>query len=146
MLSLYLFFLSHVEKITTWQDPRKPMNQPLNHVSHRPATTSTPVPQRSMAMSQPNLSEYWMASLWWTCKRDQRDTSWFVCQSNFWFKKVPLILLLDLTVCSPLHLLHFPLYGLGSKVNMYCLRWSSNISCSILEPPWLSDVVLDIEK
>ncbi|NXV03840.1 WWTR1 protein, partial [Cettia cetti] len=49
------FFLSHIEKITTWQDPRKPMHQPLNHVSHHPAATSTPAPQRSMAMSQPNL-------------------------------------------------------------------------------------------
>ncbi|NXO96204.1 WWTR1 protein, partial [Certhia brachydactyla] len=58
------YFLNHIEKITTWQDPRKPMNQPLNHVSHHPAATSTPAPQRSMAMSQPNLSEYWMASLW----------------------------------------------------------------------------------
>ncbi|NWZ90745.1 WWTR1 protein, partial [Nesospiza acunhae] len=56
------FFLSHIEKITTWQDPRKTMNQPLNHVSHHPAATSTPAPQRTMAMSQPNLSEYWMAS------------------------------------------------------------------------------------
>ncbi|XP_039930427.1 WW domain-containing transcription regulator protein 1 [Hirundo rustica] len=49
------YFLNHIEKITTWQDPRKPMNQPLNPVSHHPAATSTPVPQRSMAMSQPNL-------------------------------------------------------------------------------------------
>ncbi|KFP68770.1 WW domain-containing transcription regulator protein 1, partial [Cariama cristata] len=49
------FFLSHIEKITTWQDPRKTMNQPLNHMSHHPAATSAPVPQRSMAMSQPNL-------------------------------------------------------------------------------------------
>ncbi|NWX33706.1 WWTR1 protein, partial [Notiomystis cincta] len=57
------FFLSHIEKITTWQDPRKPVNQPLNHVSHHPAATATAAPQRSMAMSQPNLSEYWMASL-----------------------------------------------------------------------------------
>ncbi|NXW28001.1 WWTR1 protein, partial [Phaetusa simplex] len=57
------FFLSHIEKITTWQDPRKTMNQPLNHMSHHPAATSTPVPQRSMAMSQPNLGEYWMSSL-----------------------------------------------------------------------------------
>ncbi|NWT09171.1 WWTR1 protein, partial [Vireo altiloquus] len=56
------YFLNHIEKITTWQDPRKPVNQPLNHVSHHPAATSTPVPQRSMAMSQPNLSEYFMAS------------------------------------------------------------------------------------
>ncbi|GAB0193836.1 WW domain-containing transcription regulator protein 1 [Grus japonensis] len=45
----------HIEKITTWQDPRKTMNQPLNHMSHHPAATSTPIPQRSMAMSQPNL-------------------------------------------------------------------------------------------
>uniref|UniRef100_A0A8C5I8B2 WW domain containing transcription regulator 1 n=1 Tax=Junco hyemalis TaxID=40217 RepID=A0A8C5I8B2_JUNHY len=51
------YFLNHIEKITTWQDPRKPMNQPLNHISHHPAATSTLAPQRSMAMSQPNLSE-----------------------------------------------------------------------------------------
>ncbi|NXV29037.1 WWTR1 protein, partial [Rissa tridactyla] len=57
------YFLNHIEKITTWQDPRKTMNQPLNHMSHHPAATSTPVPQRSMAMSQPNLGEYWMSSL-----------------------------------------------------------------------------------
>ncbi|XP_033919776.1 WW domain-containing transcription regulator protein 1 [Melopsittacus undulatus] len=49
------YFLNHIEKITTWQDPRKTMNQPLNHVGHHHAATSTPVPQRSMAMSQPNL-------------------------------------------------------------------------------------------
>ncbi|NXR30415.1 WWTR1 protein, partial [Zosterops hypoxanthus] len=51
------YFLNHIEKITTWQDPRKPMNQPLNHLSHHAAATSTPAPQRSMAMSQPNLSD-----------------------------------------------------------------------------------------
>ncbi|XP_030135937.1 WW domain-containing transcription regulator protein 1 isoform X1 [Taeniopygia guttata] len=49
------YFLNHIEKITTWQDPRKPMNQALNHLSHHPAATSTPAPQRTMAMSQPNL-------------------------------------------------------------------------------------------
>ncbi|CAN8190283.1 unnamed protein product [Coccothraustes coccothraustes] len=49
------YFLNHIEKITTWQDPRKPLNQPLNHLSHHPAATSTPAPQRTMAMSQPNL-------------------------------------------------------------------------------------------
>ncbi|KAM6304842.1 WW domain-containing transcription regulator protein 1 [Aegotheles albertisi] len=49
------YFLNHIEKITTWQDPRKTMNQPLNHISHHPAATSTPIPQRPMAMSQPNL-------------------------------------------------------------------------------------------
>ncbi|ETE63397.1 WW domain-containing transcription regulator protein 1, partial [Ophiophagus hannah] len=47
--------IDHIEKITTWQDPRKTMTQPLNHMSHHPSTTSTPVSQRSMAMSQPNL-------------------------------------------------------------------------------------------
>ncbi|KAM9378442.1 WW domain-containing transcription regulator protein 1 [Phaethornis superciliosus] len=45
------YFLNHIEKITTWQDPRKTMNQPLNPMSHHPATASTPVPQRP----QPNL-------------------------------------------------------------------------------------------
>ncbi|NXX93464.1 WWTR1 protein, partial [Centropus bengalensis] len=56
-------FLSHIEKITTWQDPRKTMNPLLNHMSHHPAAASTPVPQRSMAMSQPNLGECWVSSL-----------------------------------------------------------------------------------
>ncbi|NWS42250.1 WWTR1 protein, partial [Probosciger aterrimus] len=51
------YFLNHIEKITTWQDPRKTVNQPLNHMGHHPAATSTPVPQRSMAMSQPNLGK-----------------------------------------------------------------------------------------
>uniref|UniRef100_F6XXC8 WW domain containing transcription regulator 1 n=1 Tax=Macaca mulatta TaxID=9544 RepID=F6XXC8_MACMU len=49
------YFLNHIEKITTWQDPRKAMNQPLNHMNLHPAVSSTPVPQRSMAVSQPNL-------------------------------------------------------------------------------------------
>ncbi|NWR62844.1 WWTR1 protein, partial [Bucorvus abyssinicus] len=57
------YFLNHIEKITTWQDPRKTMNQPLNHMSHHLAATSTPIPQRSVAVSQPNLGEYWMSSL-----------------------------------------------------------------------------------
>lgn len=71
-LMLYLHFLSHIEKITTWQDPRKTMNQPLNHMSHHPAATSTPVPQRSMAMSQPNLGEYWISFLWWKYEQEGR--------------------------------------------------------------------------
>ncbi|NXH53772.1 WWTR1 protein, partial [Rhabdornis inornatus] len=50
------YFLNHIEKITTWQDPRKPLSQPLSHVGHHAAATATPAPQRSMAMSQPNLS------------------------------------------------------------------------------------------
>ncbi|NWR78111.1 WWTR1 protein, partial [Centropus unirufus] len=57
------YFLNHIEKITTWQDPRKTMNPLLNHMSHDPAAASTPVPQRSMAMSQPNLGECWVSSL-----------------------------------------------------------------------------------
>ncbi|KAE8604336.1 hypothetical protein XENTR_v10014673 [Xenopus tropicalis] len=49
------YFLNHIEKITTWQDPRKTMAQPMVHLNHHPITTSTPMSQRSLAMSQPNL-------------------------------------------------------------------------------------------
>ncbi|NP_001088846.1 WW domain containing transcription regulator 1 L homeolog [Xenopus laevis] len=49
------YFLNHMEKITTWQDPRKTMTQPMIHLNHHPVTTSTPMSQRSLAMSQPNL-------------------------------------------------------------------------------------------
>ncbi|XP_075425531.1 WW domain-containing transcription regulator protein 1 [Ascaphus truei] len=49
------YFLNHMEKITTWQDPRKTMTQPMAHMNHHPVTTSTPMSQRSLAMSQPNL-------------------------------------------------------------------------------------------
>ncbi|XP_043853406.1 WW domain-containing transcription regulator protein 1 [Dromiciops gliroides] len=49
------YFLNHIEKITTWQDPRKTMTQPLNHMTLHPSATPNPMPQRSMAMSQPNL-------------------------------------------------------------------------------------------
>nr|XP_033814339.1 WW domain-containing transcription regulator protein 1 isoform X2 [Geotrypetes seraphini] len=45
----------HIEKITTWQDPRKTMAQPMPHMNHHPVATSTPMTQRSMALSQPNL-------------------------------------------------------------------------------------------
>lgn len=54
---MFSFSFSHIEKITTWQDPRKAMNQPLNHMNLRPAATSTPAPQRPMAVSQPNLGK-----------------------------------------------------------------------------------------
>ncbi|NXW87485.1 WWTR1 protein, partial [Alopecoenas beccarii] len=47
------YFLNHIEKITTWQDPRKALTQPLNHMSHHPAGSSPAVPQRPMAMAQP---------------------------------------------------------------------------------------------
>ncbi|XP_012885325.1 PREDICTED: WW domain-containing transcription regulator protein 1 [Dipodomys ordii] len=46
---------SHIEKITTWQDPRKSVSHPLSHASLHAAPASTPVPQRPMATSQPNL-------------------------------------------------------------------------------------------
>ncbi|XP_054984596.1 WW domain-containing transcription regulator protein 1 [Sorex araneus] len=49
------YFLNHIEKITTWQDPRKAMNQPLNHMSLHPAAAPAPAAPRPMAVSQPNL-------------------------------------------------------------------------------------------
>ncbi|XP_053315617.1 WW domain-containing transcription regulator protein 1 [Spea bombifrons] len=49
------YFLNHMEKITTWQDPRKTMPQPVAHLNHHSVSTSTPMSQRSLAMSQPNL-------------------------------------------------------------------------------------------
>ncbi|XP_036442153.1 WW domain-containing transcription regulator protein 1 isoform X2 [Colossoma macropomum] len=51
------YFLNHVEKITTWHDPRKTMTASMNQMSlHAQATSSTGnVQQRSMALSQPNL-------------------------------------------------------------------------------------------
>lgn len=50
---------SHVEKITTWQDPRKTMAANVNPMSlHAQATSSNGgVQGRSMALSQPNLGE-----------------------------------------------------------------------------------------
>ncbi|XP_066565661.1 WW domain-containing transcription regulator protein 1 isoform X2 [Amia ocellicauda] len=47
------YFLNHVEKVTTWQDPRKTMTTAMNQMSLHTPTTSTPV--RSVALSQPNL-------------------------------------------------------------------------------------------
>lgn len=55
-----VFFLcSHVEKITTWQDPRKTMAANMNQMSlHAQATSSNGgVQGRSMALSQPNLGK-----------------------------------------------------------------------------------------
>ncbi|KAM4694173.1 WW domain-containing transcription regulator protein 1 [Discoglossus pictus] len=48
------YFLNHIEKITTWQDPRKTVPQAMTHMNHLPVT-STPMSQRSLALSQPNL-------------------------------------------------------------------------------------------
>ncbi|KAI1891566.1 hypothetical protein AGOR_G00145110 [Albula goreensis] len=47
------YFLNHVEKITTWQDPRK--NMTLKQMNVHGPVAPAPVQQRSMAMSQPNL-------------------------------------------------------------------------------------------
>uniref|UniRef100_A0A803XMJ6 WW domain containing transcription regulator 1 n=1 Tax=Meleagris gallopavo TaxID=9103 RepID=A0A803XMJ6_MELGA len=64
------------------------MNQPLNHVSHHPAAASTPVPQRSMAVSQPNLGEYWISFLWRKYEQEGRAIFYcYVSQSNFCFRK-----------------------------------------------------------
>ncbi|KAB5559226.1 hypothetical protein PHYPO_G00026550 [Pangasianodon hypophthalmus] len=51
------YFLNHVEKITTWQDPRKTMAASMNQMSlHAQATSNNGgVQGRSMALSQPNL-------------------------------------------------------------------------------------------
>ncbi|XP_006895624.1 PREDICTED: WW domain-containing transcription regulator protein 1-like [Elephantulus edwardii] len=49
------YFLNHIEKITTWQDPRKVMNQSMNHMNLHPAPTSTAMPPRPMAVSQSSL-------------------------------------------------------------------------------------------
>lgn len=50
---------SHVEKITTWQDPRKTMVASMNQMSLLAQATSNNggVQGRSMALSQPNLGE-----------------------------------------------------------------------------------------
>ncbi|XP_028855822.1 WW domain-containing transcription regulator protein 1 isoform X2 [Denticeps clupeoides] len=51
------YFLNHVEKITTWHDPRKTMTAAMNQMSlHGPPSNSTQQQhQRPMALSQPNL-------------------------------------------------------------------------------------------
>ncbi|XP_030071581.1 WW domain-containing transcription regulator protein 1 isoform X3 [Microcaecilia unicolor] len=49
------YFLNHIDQSTTWQDPRKMMAQPMPHMNHHPVATSTPMAQRSLALSQPNL-------------------------------------------------------------------------------------------
>ncbi|KAM9478443.1 WW domain-containing transcription regulator protein 1-like isoform 4-T4 [Salvelinus alpinus] len=49
------YFLNHVEKITTWHDPRKTMTTAMNQMSlHGPPPSASPQ-QRNMALSQPNL-------------------------------------------------------------------------------------------
>ncbi|XP_053369223.1 WW domain-containing transcription regulator protein 1 isoform X2 [Clarias gariepinus] len=51
------YFLNHVEKITTWQDPRKTMAASMNQMSlHAQGTSNNGgVQGRSMTLSQPNL-------------------------------------------------------------------------------------------
>ncbi|NXG66890.1 WWTR1 protein, partial [Hemiprocne comata] len=97
-LVFYLFFLSHIEKITTWQDPRKAMNQPVNHMSHHPAAAATPVPQRPMAMSQPNLGESGCHLCVKIQKRGETPFAYLFAKLIFASRRVALILLTDLTV------------------------------------------------
>ncbi|NWX09869.1 WWTR1 protein, partial [Caloenas nicobarica] len=68
------YFLNHIEKITTWQDPRKALTQPLNHMSHHPAASSPAVPQRPMAMAEPKLTEDQLIFLRYllTCPKQSR--------------------------------------------------------------------------
>ncbi|XP_059425896.1 WW domain-containing transcription regulator protein 1 isoform X1 [Carassius carassius] len=50
------YFLNHVEKITTWHDPRKTMTPSINQMGlHNQASNNGNIQQRSMALSQPNL-------------------------------------------------------------------------------------------
>ncbi|XP_029103793.1 WW domain-containing transcription regulator protein 1 [Scleropages formosus] len=49
------YFLNHIEKTTTWQDPRKTLTAATSHLSPQRPATSTLVQQRSVAQSQPSL-------------------------------------------------------------------------------------------
>ncbi|XP_073700062.1 WW domain-containing transcription regulator protein 1 isoform X2 [Garra rufa] len=50
------YFLNHIEKITTWHDPRKTMTPSVTQMSlHNQASNNGNIQQRSMALSQPNL-------------------------------------------------------------------------------------------
>ncbi|XP_042604816.1 WW domain-containing transcription regulator protein 1 isoform X2 [Cyprinus carpio] len=50
------YFLNHVEKITTWHDPRKTMTPSVTQMGlHNQASNNGNIQQRSMALSQPNL-------------------------------------------------------------------------------------------
>ncbi|KAF4098035.1 WW domain-containing transcription regulator protein 1 isoform X3 [Onychostoma macrolepis] len=50
------YFLNHIEKITTWHDPRKTMTPSVTQMGlHNQASNNGNIQQRSMALSQPNL-------------------------------------------------------------------------------------------
>ncbi|XP_056304344.1 WW domain-containing transcription regulator protein 1 isoform X1 [Danio aesculapii] len=50
------YFLNHIEKITTWHDPRKSMTPSMAQLSlHNQVSNTASIQQRSMALSQPNL-------------------------------------------------------------------------------------------
>lgn len=50
------YFLNHIEKITTWHDPRKSMTPSVAQLSlHNQVSSTASIQQRSMALSQPNL-------------------------------------------------------------------------------------------
>ncbi|XP_051764818.1 WW domain-containing transcription regulator protein 1 isoform X2 [Ctenopharyngodon idella] len=50
------YFLNHIEKITTWHDPRKNMAPSVTQMGlHNQASNNANIQQRTMALSQPNL-------------------------------------------------------------------------------------------
>ncbi|XP_057181156.1 WW domain-containing transcription regulator protein 1 isoform X2 [Triplophysa rosa] len=50
------YFLNHIEKITTWHDPRKSRTPSVNQMTvHNQTSNNGNIQQRSMALSQPNL-------------------------------------------------------------------------------------------
>ncbi|XP_059399959.1 WW domain-containing transcription regulator protein 1-like isoform X1 [Carassius carassius] len=50
------YFLNHIEKITTWHDPRKTMTPSVTQIGlHNQASNNGNIQQRNMALSQPNL-------------------------------------------------------------------------------------------
>ncbi|XP_039513210.1 WW domain-containing transcription regulator protein 1 isoform X2 [Pimephales promelas] len=52
------YFLNHIEKITTWHDPRKNLTPSVTQMGlHNQASTNGNIQQRSMALSQPNLGQ-----------------------------------------------------------------------------------------
>ncbi|XP_026092259.1 WW domain-containing transcription regulator protein 1-like isoform X2 [Carassius auratus] len=52
------YFLNHIEKITTWHDPRKTMTPSVTQIGlHNQASNNSNIQQRTMALSQPNLGQ-----------------------------------------------------------------------------------------
>ncbi|KAL4630782.1 WW domain-containing transcription regulator protein 1 [Arapaima gigas] len=49
------YFLNHIDKTTTWQDPRKTMTAATSHLNPNRPAVSTPLQQHAVAQSQPGL-------------------------------------------------------------------------------------------